>query len=351
MTDVLIGIFRAAYDLFGSMAPYLLFGYFFAGILHVFIRPGAISAHLGTNSSASVIKAALFGVPLPLCSCAVIPAALSLRKEGASKGAVLSFLISTPTTGIDSILATYSLLGLFFTVYRVAASFITGVLSGFLANIMLPDVKDAPSADVCSRCHSDGEIPSEGVYGRIRRVFTYAYGDLLKDSGPSLIVGILLAGVITFLIPPEIVETHLGYGIAPMLIMLAVGLPMYVCATASIPIAAALMMKGLSPGAAFVFLVAGPATNMLTMSVVAKSLGKRALFIYLFSITVSSIGMGTILNYFWKGLDLNYGISHIHQQKEMIPEWAVLISSVTLGILIFSDVLLLFRRKYLSSKN
>ena len=339
---IISGVFSSAYDLFGKMAPFLLFGYFFAGILHVFIKTKVISAHLGGNSFKSVLKAALFGVPLPLCSCAVIPAALSLRKEGASRGAVLSFLISTPTTGADSILATYSLLGAFFTVYRIAASFITGIFSGVLANIFLRKDKlyEEPVPEKCDKCAADTMEKTEGVLGKVKGVFRYAYIDLLKDTGPSLLLGIFLGGVIFFLMPKDLVEAHLGYGILPMIVMLIVGLPMYVCATASIPIAAALMLKGLAPGAAFVFLVAGPATNIVTMLVVAKSMGKKALAIYLVSIAICSVSMGGALNFFWRHLGFEGAVFYHRHAGKVFPEWITLFFSGLLLVLILRDILL-----------
>jgi uncharacterized protein len=336
--DAVIGVLNAAYDLFGKMAPFLLFGYFFAGILHVFMKPGLIYAHLGGDSFSSVVKAALFGVPLPLCSCAVIPAAHSLRNEGASKGAVLSFLISTPTTGVDSILATYSLLGPFFTFYRVVASLITGIFAGVSANIILKGDPRSDKTTECEKCSSSVNKGSSGIFNRIAKVLSYAYIDLIKDTGLALVFGLLLGGAISFLMPKEFVEAHLGYGILPMLIMLVAGLPMYVCATASIPIAAALMFKGLAPGAAFVFLVAGPATNIVTMSVVAKSMGRKALAIYLSSIVVSSIVMGGILNIFWRDLGINAdAFGHLHSEGGL-PDWIVLSSVLILSVLIARDL-------------
>ncbi|MFH1798860.1 MAG: SO_0444 family Cu/Zn efflux transporter [Candidatus Omnitrophota bacterium] len=295
--DIITGVLKEAYLLFIRMAPYLFFGFFFAGVLHVFLKPETIGKHLGGSNLASVIKASLFGIPLPLCSCSVIPSAMSLRKEGASRGAVLSFLISTPTTGIDSIFATYSLLGGFFTVYRIIASFLTGVISGVTANFFIKDAKKTVprEKDTCKLCHSE-EKHVHTVAHKIKGVFNYAFGDILKDSGLPLLAGVVIGGIITFFLPPGFIETYLGSGVKAMLVMLIIGIPMYVCATASIPIAAALMIKGINPGAAFVFLVAGPATNIVTLTVVAKNLGRGALIIYLGSIVVSSLILGIMLD-------------------------------------------------------
>ncbi len=311
--EIVLGVLRESYFLFGRMAPFLVFGYLLSGMLHVFTRPGAISSHLGEDSLASVVKASLFGAPLPLCSCAVIPASLALKKDGASRGAVLSFLISTPTTGVDSILATYALLGPFFTVYRVMASLITGIFSGTIANVLLK--KDGHVDGVsggCPEC-AGREVRAGGTVSiKIKGILRYAYVDLIKDTGPALVAGILLGGVISFLMPQHIVESYLGYGFLPMLVMLVVALPMYVCATASIPIAAALMLKGLAPGAAFVFLVAGPATNIVTMSVVARNMGKKTLAVYLSSIIFCSFLMGALLNFLWPAFSAELTIAHVH---------------------------------------
>ncbi len=316
------------------MSPYLLFGFLFAGFLHIFLSPKTIARHLGKNNFLSVIKAALLGVPLPLCSCGVIPAAMSLRKEGASRGAVLSFLISTPTTGVDSILATYSLLGGIFTVYRIIASFITGTLAGLLSNIFIKEdfhgiEQQAPK---CRMCH-DEEEHVHGLGDKIKGLFHYAFIDLVADSGKALVAGVFIGGVITFFVPEEFISTYMGSGFSAMIIMLLIGIPMYVCATASIPIAAALMLKGMNPGAAFVFLVAGPATNIVTITVVLKSLGKGALVIYLGSIAVASLVLGYCLDLIWKRVHPEE-IHHFIHEKMLFPESASIATSAILFLLI-----------------
>jgi uncharacterized protein len=343
--QIITGILRESYFLLVRMAPYLLMGYIFAGALHIFLKTETITRHLGKSSFLSVIKASLFGIPLPLCSCSVIPAAMSLRKEGASRGAVLSFLISTPTTGVDSILATYSLLGGLFTAYRVAASFVAGVFSGVLANLFLkdrPDAENLPLEAECKLCHkeesAEHQAHGHGIAEKIRGLFRYAFIDLLKDTGPPLLVGIFIGGAITFYMPDRFIEAHLGSGIIPMLLMLVVGIPMYVCANASIPIAAALMLKGLAPGAAFVFLVAGPATNIVTMAVVEKNMGKGALAIYLGSISFSSVAMGYGLNVIWRYFYAADPIHHLAHRGWMIPAYVGVASSVVLLVFIAMDL-------------
>ncbi|MDP8259013.1 MAG: SO_0444 family Cu/Zn efflux transporter [Candidatus Aadella gelida] len=346
--DIIIGIIKESYFLLEKMAPYLLFGFLFAGVLHAFLNTSMIAKHLGGRNIGSVIKASLFGIPLPLCSCSVIPSAMALRKEGASKGAVLSFLISTPTTGVDSIFATYSLLGPLFTVYRVIASFITGTIAGVLSNVIDKDEDKRDQGDVqhCKFCHEESQHSHAPGY-KIKSIFNYAFRDLLKDSGKALIVGVIIGGMITFFLPENIISEYLGSGLRAMLIMLILGIPMYVCATASIPIAAALMLKGLAPGAAFVFLVAGPATNVVTMTVVLQTLGKRALAVYLGSIAVGSLFLGWLLDivythFYGSG---NIVIEHIH--KGEISRW---IGYFSVAVLIMLMIYNFFDTKIRKSK-
>ena len=144
MIDAVRGIFAESVSLFLRMSPYLLFGFLFAGLLHVFISLGAIARHLGKRNLASIAKSVVLGIPLPLCSCGVIPAAVLLKKKGASRGSVISFLISTPITGVDSIFATYALLGPLFAIYRVFSSALTALVAGVLANFLtVPEHSEA----------------------------------------------------------------------------------------------------------------------------------------------------------------------------------------------------------------
>ena len=336
---IITGIIKESYFLLNKMAPYLLFGYLVAGLIHIFIDQEVVSRHLGKSNIFSVIKAALLGIPLPLCSCGVIPAAMSLRKEGASRGAVLSFLISTPTTGVDSIFATYSLMGGLFTVYRIIASFFTGAVAGIAANFFIKEpeaVREEKSK--CKVCDEEHEH-THPVSHKLKGGFTYAFGDLLSDTGGPLLAGLLIGGVITYFLPGDFISKYLGSGIMAMLAMLLVGTPMYVCATASIPIAAALILKGINPGAAFVFLVAGPATNVVTMTVVAKNIGRKALAIYLGSIAVSSIALGLLLDMIFAYLYKGEAIRTLMPHRELLPGWLEIGASIILIALIFYNLL------------
>lgn len=270
-----------------EMAPYLLLGFLIAGILHVFVPQKFYTKYLSAGNKWAVVWAALLGVPLPLCSCGVIPTAIGLRNEKASKGAVASFLIATPQTGIDSILATYSLLGLGFAIIRPAAALITGICGGFLVNRL---VKEEDAFMV-----SGGSCRVE-TGSRIWRVLRYAYYEMMQNIGGRLVLGLLVAALIQVAVPDEF---FLHFGKQPllqMLVILLIAVPMYICSTGSIPVAAALMMKGLSPGAALVMLMAGPAVNLASILVVRKSLGRRFTWIYLLVIIGFSILFGCLVN-------------------------------------------------------
>ena len=262
-----------------EMAPYLLLGFFIAGVLHVFVPQKFYANYLSRNNKLSVVWAALLGVPLPLCSCGVIPTAIGLRNEKASKGAIASFLIATPQTGIDSILATFSLMGLGFAIIRPTAALITGVCGGLLVNRLVreDDVKE----DVSALCQVESG-------NRIWRVLKYAYYDMLRDIGLRLLIGLVVAALIQVAVPDEFFLSFGSQPLLQMLVILVIAVPMYICSTGSIPVAAALMMKGLSPGAALVMLMAGPAVNLASILVVHKSMGRRFTSIYLMTIVGST---------------------------------------------------------------
>ena len=270
-----------------EMAPYLLLGFLIAGILHVFVPQGFYRKYLSKDNKWAVLWAALLGVPLPLCSCGVIPTAIGLRNEKASKGAVASFLIATPQTGIDSILATFSLMGLGFAILRPVAALVTGVCGGLLVNRLVPE--DDTSFTSESSCSVESG-------NKLWRVLKYAYFKMIQDIGGRLVIGLLVAALIQVAIPDEF---FLHFGSQPllqMLVILVVAVPMYICSTGSIPVAAALIMKGLSPGAALVMLMAGPAVNLASILVVRKAMGRRFTWIYLLVIVGFSILFGLLIN-------------------------------------------------------
>ena len=277
-----------------EMAPYLLLGFLIAGVLHVFVPQRFYANYLSRKNRLSVLWAALLGIPLPLCSCGVIPTAIGLRNEKASKGAVASFLIATPQTGIDSILATFSLMGLGFAVIRPVAALVTGVCGGLLVNRLVSDDEACTVEDNSRQRHPDSQ--SSSFSSSLWRVLRYACYDMMRDIGLRLLVGLVVAALIQVAVPDEF---FLSFGSKPllqMLVILVIAVPMYICSTGSIPVAAALMMKGLSPGAALVMLMAGPAVNLASILVVHKAMGRRFTMIYLLTIVGFAVLFGLLLN-------------------------------------------------------
>lgn len=276
--------------LLNEMTPYLLLGFLIAGVLHEFVPRRIYADKLSRNNFSSVLWAALFGVPLPLCSCGVIPTATSLYREGASKGATVSFLISTPQTGVDSILATASVMGLPFAIIRPVVAFMTALAGGVITNRICKNDKSTTPQTTRQTTHKSF---TQKVAGALR----YGFIDMIQDIGKWIVIGLAVAAVITVVIPDNFFVSFNDYPLLNMFIILAVSVPMYLCATGSIPIAAALMLKGLSPGAALVLLMAGPATNMATMLVINKVLGRRTLATYLITIMAGAIGFGLLIDY------------------------------------------------------
>lgn len=288
------------FNLVNEMSPYLLLGFLFAGILHVFVPGVVYSRYLSGHNFRSVFYAALFGVPLPLCSCGVIPTAMGLRKEGASKGATVSFLIATPETGVDSIAATYSLMGLPFAIIRPVTAFFTSLFAGQLINTFDNTPDNTPSTDnYTEQCHchhnNDNTTPTSFI-GKIKVALRYAFVDMMQDIGKWLVIGLVIAGLITVFVPDTFFEIFKDNTFLSMLLVLCIAIPMYICATGSIPIAVALIMKGLTPGAALVLLMAGPACNMASLLVINKTLGRKTLILYLLSIISGAIIAGTIID-------------------------------------------------------
>ena len=318
-----------------EMAPYLLLGFLIAGILHVFVPNRFYTRYLSRDNKWAVLWAALLGVPLPLCSCGVIPTAIGLRNEKASKGAVASFLIATPQTGIDSILATFSLLGLGFAIIRPVAALVTGVCGGLLVNRLVKDDDDSVSS--AASCEVE-------TGNRLWRVLKYAFYKMIRDIGGRLVIGLLVAALIQVAIPDEFFLTFGNQPLLQMLVILVVAVPMYICSTGSIPVAAALIMKGLSPGAALVMLMAGPAVNLASILVVRKALGRQFTWIYLLVIVGFSILFGLLVNVI--GLSVSPMITDTccTDQAALPGTFKLICASVLTLLLLFALTMKLFDR-------
>ncbi|MFR9503014.1 MAG: permease [Rikenellaceae bacterium] len=283
---------KELFNILNAMSPYLLLGFFVAGVLHVYIPKSTFSRYLSKKGFKSVFLSALFGVPLPLCSCGVIPTAMSLKKEGASNGATVSFLIATPQTGIDSILASYGVLGLPFAIIRPIAALIVALFGGLLVDRFSDNTSDNKQPKSTS-CHTSSQTKRLTFIDALK----YGFVDMLQDLGKWLTIGLIIAAAITLFVPPSLFETFNNYYILNILIVLLLSIPMYICSTGSIPIALSLMMVGISPGAALLFLMAGPATNVATLAVVKKVLGGKTTALYLLSITLGAIGFAALIDF------------------------------------------------------
>ncbi|MDQ7007228.1 MAG: SO_0444 family Cu/Zn efflux transporter [Acidobacteriota bacterium] len=315
-----------------EMAPYLMLGFLVAGLLSVFVPPEVVERHLGGRGLWAIIKASLFGIPLPLCSCGVIPVGVSLRRHGASRGATTSFLISTPQTGVDSILVTYSLLGPLLAVVRPIAALVSGLLGGTAVSLLEREDRTGVEApdDEAPSCSDDCCSDEAASRGRLYRALRYGFVTLPEDIAQALIIGLLLAGVIAAVVPNDFFMNYLGTGLGAMLAMMVIGVPLYVCATGSVPIAAALLLKGISPGAALVFLMTGPATNAATISTIWKVLGRKTALVYLASVCLTALGTGALLDLMVSKLAAREMLGH----GAMLPSWVNQLFAVALvGVL------------------
>jgi len=398
-------------DLFLDSAPWLLLGLVLAGMLKMFVPMAWMQKQLGGHGFKTTVKAAVLGAPLPLCSCGVIPAAVGLRRSGASKAATTSFLVSTPETGVDSVTVSYVLLGPFMAIVRPIAAVISAIVAGLLVGRdddtpvetqpkvkesdkgsgaccgsknevskqavtmtpmaviepLLSGVKPAstsccnskakseePEVSSCcssqksdvseksdSCCESTKDVATElkgtSVISRIGKGLHFAATDLVRDTTVWLLIGLFFAALVQTYVPGDFMAKW-GDGILAMLVMVLISIPMYICATASTPIAAGLLLAGVSPGAVLVFMLAGPATNIATLGVVTKELGKRALFGYLGGVLGVALVSGILVNY----LVATFGFEvmpQIGEQHNLLPSVVVYTSGVVLAILMMKVLL------------
>lgn len=335
---VLVFLFNF-WSLINSISVFILLGVVIAGVIKLLIPDAFIKKHLGQHSFVSNIKAATLGIPLPLCSCSVVPFVSALMKGGASKSATQTFLIATPITGADSILATYGVLGWVFTLYRIATSVIIALVAGVLTLLFVDKLEDSdavvvqPRGDV--RKINEIKISLANDSGLVQRVMSYAFDEIYKDIAKSLMIGIAVGALIMTFMPADIS----GYISSSLLVnyalVLVVSMPLYVCATASIPLGVSLFIAGFSPGAVFIFLTAGPATNTVTMSVVLQQLGKTSLFLYLSSVLLGSLLFGVLFDRFFSGSMASLDLLSSFEED---PGFVAQVSSVVLLYLSFKYI-------------
>ncbi len=317
-------------------APWLLLGLLFAGLIHAWVPEALMRRWLGGSGAWPVLKAAVVGAPLPLCSCSVLPTALALRRGGASRGATVAFLIATPETGVDSVALSYALLGPFLTVVRPLAAMLSAVAAG-LAALAVPAPRPRvtlPQAEATAACGCGGGScggPPAAPSGPLRRTvegLRHALSDIWDDVAPWLAVGLLTAALAQSLVPPMALAEW-GSGLPAMLVMLLAGVPMYICATASTPFAAALLLAGISPGTVLVFLLAGPATNIATLAVIGRELGRATAAVYVAGIAVASLLLGLLtdrLAVIWR-VDV---AAQLGGTGELVPGWLATLCALLL---------------------
>jgi len=339
MIELLLNIWAVFLD----TAFWLLLGLLAAGFIKSYISEDTMQRWVGGKGFAAVSRAALFGAPLPLCSCGVLPAAIGLRRSGASKEATVSFLISTPETSVDSIAVTYALMGPLMAVYRPIAALVSAIVTGMMTALVNNEVTAAVvSADTVPSCCSHEQKPEEksccasadeqkheqGCCGSIEHTtvekqnrflsaISYAASELLDDIAAWMAVGIVIAGVMLTFIPPDWLAQW-GQGLFAMLVMLVVGIPMYICAVASTPIAAGMILAGVSPGVALVFLLVGPATNIAGLALVSKELGIKVTAVYLAGISAISVAMGLLLEHLLQSTDWQVDV-RLGEANMMLP--------------------------------
>lgn len=351
--NILGDILLAIVTLWNEMALFLLFGFAASGVLSRIMSTATVANHMGGASWWSITKAALLGIPLPLCSCGVIPTGVWLRDHGASRGATSAFLISTPQTGIDSLAITYSFLGPVFATFRAAAALLSGLFGGIMvANFAGHESKaSTQKSNTChcshheptregDSCHAPpSEAAKASLQTHIIEALRYGLVTIPKEIGPWLFVGVVAAGVAAWLIPERYFEQHIQSHLLSMLLMIALGIPLYICSSSSVPVAVVLAMKGLSPGEVFVFLMAGPATNIGAIAVLFKVLGVRATIIQTVSIMISALLCGLALDWIYELIYSGQGLEHFRQITQGAMAGHV---HSTLGVLqIISSILLL----------
>ena len=347
-------IFAASYELYFEMAPYLFIGLIFVGLMNFFITKEIIYRHVGGNNILSVFKAALFGAPLPLCSCGVISTSVFMSKSGASKGSVISFLISTPQTGIDSMVATYGMMGWIFAIYRPIVALIMGILGGITVFLFDGRKKEIQNGKTTIKkiefpiYHELKQDKKSNLKSRIKDTLHYSFVEFLDDISLQFVVGLLISGLISIMIPADYFDKSVFQsGLLGMAMIAILAAPMYVCATASIPVALTLLMKGFSPGVAFAFLVTGPATNAASLTILSKTLGKKTTAIYLIFTILFAIIFGYLLDAIFTFFNLkpNDYLNHTGMSDSHGAEGSDIVS-ITIGIIFLCMLAFSFYRKY-----
>lgn len=321
-----------------EMAPYILLGFFIAGLIHAFVPRHTMGRHLSGTGFGAVFKAAMIGVPLPLCSCGVLPTAIAMRRAGASRAATTSFLVATPQTGVDSIAATWSLLGPAFAVVRPVAALVTALFGGVVVG--KASGPEQPCTDGCDVPAEETAAGGRSFARKMADALRYGFVDLVGSIGVWLVAGLIIAALITVFVPADFFATIGASPLLAMLGVLVIAIPMYICATGSIPIALSLMLKGLSPGTALVLLMAGPAANFASFTLISREMGRRTAALYLGSIILGAVAFGLAIDYLLPAAWFVPSLSGAHAHGHVVASWpSLLCSAVLVALLVYSFIL------------
>ena len=316
--EFILNFLQSFWELSIMIGLYVLIGLIFVGIIHLYISEDWIKKHLGKDNKYSALKGALYGIPLPLCSCGVIPLATSLRQKGASKKAVTSFYITTPMTGLDSIIATYGVFGLPMAIIRVISSFISGVVAGSFVKESYDDIQEEEKKSCCSSSccgSSSNELVKES---QLKKAYDYAMNEVFSDLAKPMFYGLILATLFLLLIPNNGVEFFNDNLFIAYALVFLVALPLYVCSISAIPIALSMLAVGVSPGVAFIFLAAAPATNIITAGIIKKILGSDVLIIYLISIIAVTISFALLIDFVLPKEWFSYTVDSLENESKSI---------------------------------
>jgi len=335
MIKIILVFFQETFRLFIEMSPYLIVGFFFAGLLHTLLGEKYIKKHFSQGGLLSTIKATLFGVPLPVCSCGVIPLAESIHKDGASKSSTMAFLVSTPSSGVDSIFATYALLGPVFAIFRPIASFLSGIFTGIITHF-----SDKTEAEESDQNTQNNNHPPPKTF---KEIFKFGFKVIPSEIAKWLIIGVVIGGAISALVPADFGTKYLNSPFLNYFVIILISIPIYVCATGSIPIAASLIAKGVLPGAALALLIAGPATNTVTISFVYQRMGKKIAILYIISIIIVSILSGLLFDLFIVGGKGSLGF--ITAGGKFMPQILKIISGIVLALIFINAKFSPWRKK------
>ena len=331
-------IAAATWEVYLLASPFVLLGLVTAGLVHILVPEERIARWLGKPGLGSTAKAALLGVPLPLCSCAVVPVTIELSRKGASREASLAFLVSTPETGVDSILLTYGLMGPVMAIARPIAALVTSFvasISSLFWKDTPPSEPSLPSDEAVDECCAPDPTPAPK--NRLASALRYGFVEMIDEIGFWLVLGLIVTGVITASVPESTIHAVVGSGPRALLTLLILGIPLYMCASASTPIAAALLLKGISPGAAIVFLLAGPATNASSLVLITRFFGRKFLILFLLSVVATTLAFGWSLDWFLDQTSWTV-IPAFGEEDEHLTGWTGIGSALILGALLLASV-------------